>query len=110
LLRHRCERPGRRRAAEQRHELAAFSLDHLVGAGEQLGGTESRPPGHGLQFAADSKRPTRLVQRSFMKRESSIGAPHIVQIATGCDGQPIFQILGSHIAELMKPITRARRG
>ena len=27
-----------------------------------------------------------------MKRGSSIGAPHIVQIATGCDGQPIFQI------------------
>ena len=31
----RRERPRRRRAAEQRDELAPFSFDHLVGAGEQ---------------------------------------------------------------------------
>ena len=35
LLRARRERPRRRRAAEQRDELAALSFDHLVGAGEQ---------------------------------------------------------------------------
>ena len=35
LLRPRRERPRRRRAAEQRDELAALSFDHLVGAGEQ---------------------------------------------------------------------------
>ena len=35
LLRARRERPRRRRAAEQRDELAPLSLDHLVGAGEQ---------------------------------------------------------------------------
>ena len=35
LLRARRERPRRRRAAEQRDELAPFSFDHLVGAGEQ---------------------------------------------------------------------------
>src|SRR5262249_25474720 len=28
-----------------------------------------------------------------MKRGSSIGAPHIVQIAMGCDGQPILRFL-----------------
>jgi len=33
------------------------------------------------------------MQRSFMKRGSSIGAPHIVQIPTGCDGQPTFPCL-----------------
>ena len=32
----RRERPCCRRAAEQRDELAAFSLDHLVGEREQL--------------------------------------------------------------------------
>ena len=35
LLRPRRQRPRRRRAAEQRDELAPLSLDHLVGAGEQ---------------------------------------------------------------------------
>ena len=35
LLRARRERPRRRRAAEQRDELAPLSFDHLVGAGEQ---------------------------------------------------------------------------
>ena len=35
LLRTRRERPRRRRAAEQRDELAPSSFDHLVGAGEQ---------------------------------------------------------------------------
>ena len=35
LLRARRERPRRRRAAEQRDELAPPSFDHLVGAGEQ---------------------------------------------------------------------------
>ena len=35
LLRPRRERPCRRRAAEQRDELAPLSFDHLVGAGEQ---------------------------------------------------------------------------
>ena len=35
LLRPRRQRPRRRRAAEQRDELAALSFDHLVGAGEQ---------------------------------------------------------------------------
>ena len=35
LLRPRRERPRRRRAAEQRDELAPSSFDHLVGAGEQ---------------------------------------------------------------------------
>ena len=35
LLRLRRERPRCRRPAEQRDELAAYSLDHLVGAGEQ---------------------------------------------------------------------------
>ena len=34
LLRPRRERPRRRRAAEQRDELAPLSFDHLVGAGE----------------------------------------------------------------------------
>ena len=35
LLRARRDRPRRRRAAEQRDELAPSSFDHLVGAGEQ---------------------------------------------------------------------------
>ena len=35
LLRPRRERPCRRRAAEQRDELAPLSFNHLVGAGEQ---------------------------------------------------------------------------
>ena len=35
LLRARRQRPRRRRAAEQRDELAPSSFDHLVGAGEQ---------------------------------------------------------------------------
>ena len=35
LLRPRRKRPCRRRAAEQRDELAPLSFDHLVGAGEQ---------------------------------------------------------------------------
>ena len=35
LLRPRRERPRGRRAAEQRDELAPFSFDHLIGAGEQ---------------------------------------------------------------------------
>ena len=39
LLRARRERPRGRRAADQRDELAAASFDHLVGAGEQRGGT-----------------------------------------------------------------------
>jgi hypothetical protein len=34
LLRTRSERPRSRRAAEQRDELAAPSLDHLVGPAE----------------------------------------------------------------------------
>ena len=34
-MRARRERPSRRRAAEQRDELAPLSFDHLVGAGEQ---------------------------------------------------------------------------
>ena len=37
LLRTRSERPDGCRAAEQRDELPPFSLDHLVGAGEQHG-------------------------------------------------------------------------
>ena len=40
LLRARRERPRRRRAAEQRDELAALDLfDHLVGASKQRRGT-----------------------------------------------------------------------
>ena len=35
LLRARRQRPRRRRAAEQRDELAPLSFDHLVGAHEQ---------------------------------------------------------------------------
>ena len=47
LLRARRERPRRRRAAEQRDELAPVSFDHLVGAREQdVGGTvEAERPG-----------------------------------------------------------------
>ena len=33
-----------------------------------------------------------------MKRGSSIGAPHIVQIATGCDGQPTFPSFANRLS------------
>ena len=66
LLRARRERPRRRRAAEQRDELAALSFDHLVGASEQrrrhveaecLGGLEIDRPVRTWSAPAPANRP-----------------------------------------------------
>ena len=59
------------------------------------------------------RRPsTRRVQRSFMKRGSSNGAPHAVQIATRCDGQPTLPSLREALgagAKYRRHVERAGR-
>src|SRR6516165_10323343 len=44
-----------------------------------------------------------------MKRGSSIGAPHAVQIATGCDGQPTLPSLREALSSLLKKVFEVSR-